>query len=701
LRCESSSCACGDYADCTYHCLCSDEDELEEKIEELNKSGLAAISRATGLQRQERQVKLKECREYLRKLLAESARNEAGEETGIESNADLVDKYLDKFNRRIYGYDVAPSVDALDYLEQDSYSDEEVERPQEDAQEQERGDLVYLSDSDAEIEEDMEKEGNAPAVVAAMMAAPISSPIPALPVPMPMPVQASSLPSKRALLFDASRIPKPSRSLLLISLRQKVQQTAKENYCEQRHIQNSAELSRQLEISEKCRQLVELLKERFEERSLEERQARRAKFQELADADEEEFDAELAEGQFLTEEERRVLLAQLQAESEAAEEQSEEEDVYAGDDEQMDEGEEGGGEAVMEELKANKALAEQEIRAPDRKRPLLSTTSDSQEKGKEQEGGETQQSMQGDEDEDDDDEEECLQLSRKVKRGIPAAAAAGSEDEASTVAEQQSQPHVSMARDARQLQAEEEQLASEAEDVATDETVSKEKEKRQRMRTGNAMYRLQLEEEERRLRQKKGTGLVEDEAEEEEEEGHQAGLGDFGFGVSSRNKEMDEEREALKLRKGDLDHIVDELSSDEEEDNAEAQRARALLDEQQDKERTKMIITAVTEGHDRIKQMKQKGYSFETLVQGRNRRNKEQAEGEEAGAEEAEEEWDEEEMMQRGMEGKLERTRLQRQMRAGYDSDDISDTDSDSAGGSDHEDMHHLLGTSGICSVAF
>jgi hypothetical protein len=37
-------------------------------------------------------------------------------------------------------------------------------------------------------------------------------------------------------------------------------------------------------------------------------------------------------------------------------------------------------------------------------------------------------------------------------------------------------------------------------------------------------------------------------------------------------REMDEEKDALKLRRGDLDRIVDELSSDEEE-------GRLVLDE--------------------------------------------------------------------------------------------------------------------------
>lgn len=59
--------------------------------------------------------------------------------------------------------------------------------------------------------------------------------------------------------------------------------------------------------------------------------------------------------------------------------------------------------------------------------------------------------------------------------------------------------------------------------------------------TGNALYRMALEEEERRSRRHKGNSLLDDEAAEEEEEGLQAGLGDFGFGVTSNIREHDEE----------------------------------------------------------------------------------------------------------------------------------------------------------------
>jgi hypothetical protein len=50
----------------------------------------------------------------------------------------------------------------------------------------------------------------------------------------------------------ASKAPKSSRAALLAGLRQKVHQTAKENYCNQAKIQ-SEQLALRLKIAEKCR----------------------------------------------------------------------------------------------------------------------------------------------------------------------------------------------------------------------------------------------------------------------------------------------------------------------------------------------------------------------------------------------------------------------------------------------------------------
>jgi hypothetical protein len=73
-------------------------------------------------------------------------------------------------------------------------------------------------------------------------------------------------------------------------------------------------------------------------------------------------------------------------------------------------------------------------------------------------------------------------------------------------------------------------------------------------------------------------------------------------------------QDALKLRKGDLDHIVDELSDGEGDEEA-GEMARVALEMQEDKERTKAVITAVTEGREAYKKSVRKGkYSFDKLV---------------------------------------------------------------------------------------
>jgi hypothetical protein len=73
-------------------------------------------------------------------------------------------------------------------------------------------------------------------------------------------------------------------------------------------------------------------------------------------------------------------------------------------------------------------------------------------------------------------------------------------------------------------------------------------------------------------------------------------MGDFGFGSMKELREMDEEKDPLKLRRGDLDHIVDDVTSDEEE-------GRLVLDEKtlatmeieiaEDKQRRKKLFAAL------------------------------------------------------------------------------------------------------------
>jgi hypothetical protein len=150
---------------------------------------------------------------------------------------------------------------------------------------------------------------------------------------------------------------------------------------------------------------------------------------------------------------------------------------------------------------------------------------------------------------------------------------------------------------------------------------------------------------------------------------------------------------ALKVRKGDFDHIVDDVS-DGEGDEAAGALARAEMELREDRARDRAIITAVTEGHDAMRKMQKKGkYTFDKLV-GDGREKSRRGEGQDGAAEEVqEEEFDEEEMLQRGMKDRFDRE-YQSRARRGRN----ADSDSDSAEGSDtEEDLLQQLGTFAFC----
>ncbi|OQS03223.1 cleavage induced hypothetical protein, partial [Thraustotheca clavata] len=122
-----------------------------------------------------------------------------------------------------------------------------------------------------------------------------------------------------------------------------------------------------------------------------------------------------------------------------------------------------------------------------------------------------------------------------------------------------------------------------------------------------ANYRALLAEEEshtrRRRRLGQGMALVESEAEEEEEQDvlNIGGLGDFGFGVPLASTEADKEREeeanALKIREDDLEHIVDELSDDEKDKNADEAFREHM--EARDRQQVSEVMRNVREGFGR------------------------------------------------------------------------------------------------------
>ena len=92
----------------------------------------------------------------------------------------------------------------------------------------------------------------------------------------------------------------------------------------------------------------------------------------------------------------------------------------------------------------------------------------------------------------------------------------------------------------------------------------------------------------------------------------QAGLEDFGFGTS-KQREGDEEREALKMRRDDFKGIADDLSDDEKEgrDEDAAARFRAKQQELDDMIASKRIIKG-----DLSKKNRSKGLLSEDFLAG-------------------------------------------------------------------------------------
>ena len=96
--------------------------------------------------------------------------------------------------------------------------------------------------------------------------------------------------------------------------------------------------------------------------------------------------------------------------------------------------------------------------------------------------------------------------------------------------------------------------------------------------------------------QRKNGGLVEGEAEEEEEEEGIVGLEDFGFAVSKKKDDDDDDVDA-DVDEDDLDHVVDDLSDGEGDEEA-GEVARKRLEQAEEKERHKEIMRRMREGYD-------------------------------------------------------------------------------------------------------
>uniref|UniRef100_A0A7S4ADR4 DNA replication checkpoint mediator MRC1 domain-containing protein n=1 Tax=Pseudo-nitzschia australis TaxID=44445 RepID=A0A7S4ADR4_9STRA len=117
-------------------------------------------------------------------------------------------------------------------------------------------------------------------------------------------------------------------------------------------------------------------------------------------------------------------------------------------------------------------------------------------------------------------------------------------------------------------------------------------------RSRNAGWQAMLKREAEKLKKqkKKKGGLVEEEAEEEEEE-EIAGLEDFGFSITKKNKNNDDEDTPDDLNEDDLEHVVDDVSDGEGDEDA-GMVARKQLERQEEKHRHKEILRRMREGYD-------------------------------------------------------------------------------------------------------
>lgn len=135
---------------------------------------------------------------------------------------------------------------------------------------------------------------------------------------------------------------------------------------------------------------------------------------------------------------------------------------------------------------------------------------------------------------------------------------------------------------------------------------------------------------------------------------------------------------------------MDDLSDDEGDDEA-AVRARVDMEIREDRERTKQVISAVTEGHDGTRSRRNKGkYSFDRLVA--DKKKERPVGGDEGAGEEQEEELDEEEMLQRGLKEKYERDRASRAARQQHSYDTDSDSEEEGGDSETEDNIHAIMG---------
>lgn len=235
-------------------CFNSDEDELEEKIEQLNKRGLEIITKSTGLSKEQRKQRLIECRTFLARIW----KSEKDEDV---DHAEFIEINIEKQYNRLFPVSDDVPFDALEYLERDSYSSDDKSDDDNDSdddkEEEEKEEMICLSDSSDDEDSDREEGGAGSGNTTDQSISPLR--------PLPPPTTTTSRPALptndprrrfRQILLQQHQqqrlMNKNSKTALLFSLRQKIHETAMENYCHQKKIAKE-DLQLRLEIAERCR----------------------------------------------------------------------------------------------------------------------------------------------------------------------------------------------------------------------------------------------------------------------------------------------------------------------------------------------------------------------------------------------------------------------------------------------------------------
>ena len=285
--------------------------------------------------------------------------------------------------------------------------------------------------------------------------------------------------------------------------------------------------------------MIELLKERFEEKSLKEREERRNYIRAHANDDDEEFDEaalDSAKGIFVSAEERKALLRQFQ-------EENDEEEEVDGDDVEMEVEEEEVEvlpDAVAEELEANAELAVQDEEDDEASEP--------HDEPEDEEAADEEEEEEAEEPQDNGEEDEVVpRMQRRVNRshgptqdGNDDGAALQDDEDDVAVKAKSLKPLKQYGKSKKVIETEtndaeevddadavtqavsgsmepaeadeEEEEAAEGEAVdekdteeniesVDNKTLSK-KLSKSKVKTGNALFRMQLEQEERRARKK-------------------------------------------------------------------------------------------------------------------------------------------------------------------------------------------------------